>query len=379
MIRVVGNSIRIPRGDTGTLQFQIFTARRTPYILPQGLTAPVIVCAVARKTDSLELSDGLLIKKLFALPLNNMPALEPEILPYSETHDTEHVYAKADGTYCYFTGTTGNLTEHVYNFIISVPFEPADTASMAAGSYRVNMFIVDASGKSYIDWEEDTDAAIAGITYKETLLETREFVVEPSTYPVLEPLGWQYLNCDPIGQYLQENNYPYIVVSGALPLTVFYKPVSIVSVEKTGTSGLVDTYTITYSDGTTSTFTVTNGQDGNIVQVTEESVPLIPGSIHIEELESNHLYSFSGVAHDVTIDITLDFETGSFAEVTFIAGQNIANNGITINNAQGNVPVVIVEYGVSMQVSEWRPEYGKQVSLLFCNNGLSIVCGVTEV
>ena len=36
----------------------------------------------------------------------------------------------------------------------------------------------------------------------------------------------------------------------------------IVSVEKTGTSGLVDTYTITYTDGTTTTFTVTNGKDG---------------------------------------------------------------------------------------------------------------------
>lgn len=36
----------------------------------------------------------------------------------------------------------------------------------------------------------------------------------------------------------------------------------IVSVEKTGTSGLVDTYTITYTDATTSTFTVTNGNDG---------------------------------------------------------------------------------------------------------------------
>ena len=40
------------------------------------------------------------------------------------------------------------------------------------------------------------------------------------------------------------------------------EPVSIVSVEKTGSSGLEDTYTITYSDGTTSTFTVTNGADG---------------------------------------------------------------------------------------------------------------------
>lgn len=36
----------------------------------------------------------------------------------------------------------------------------------------------------------------------------------------------------------------------------------IASIEKTGTAGLVDTYTITYTDGTTSTFTVTNGKDG---------------------------------------------------------------------------------------------------------------------
>lgn len=36
----------------------------------------------------------------------------------------------------------------------------------------------------------------------------------------------------------------------------------IASIAKTGTSGLVDTYTITFTDGTTTTFTVTNGQDG---------------------------------------------------------------------------------------------------------------------
>lgn len=35
------------------------------------------------------------------------------------------------------------------------------------------------------------------------------------------------------------------------------------SIQKTATSGLVDTYTITYTDGTTSTFNVTNGQDGS--------------------------------------------------------------------------------------------------------------------
>lgn len=37
----------------------------------------------------------------------------------------------------------------------------------------------------------------------------------------------------------------------------------IVSITKTATVGKVDTYTITYSDNTTSTYTVTNGQDGS--------------------------------------------------------------------------------------------------------------------
>ena len=37
---------------------------------------------------------------------------------------------------------------------------------------------------------------------------------------------------------------------------------SVVSIEKTSSDGLVDTYTISYSDGSTSTFTVTNGEDG---------------------------------------------------------------------------------------------------------------------
>lgn len=35
------------------------------------------------------------------------------------------------------------------------------------------------------------------------------------------------------------------------------------SISKTSTSGLVDTYTITYTNGDTDTFTVTNGKDGS--------------------------------------------------------------------------------------------------------------------
>lgn len=47
--------------------------------------------------------------------------------------------------------------------------------------------------------------------------------------------------------------------------------VSIVSVDLTSTDGLVDIYTITYSDGTTSNFIVTNGKDG------EQGIQGIPG------------------------------------------------------------------------------------------------------
>lgn len=39
--------------------------------------------------------------------------------------------------------------------------------------------------------------------------------------------------------------------------------ISVTSIEKSGTVGLVDYYTVTYSDGSTSQFSVTNGKDGN--------------------------------------------------------------------------------------------------------------------
>lgn len=46
----------------------------------------------------------------------------------------------------------------------------------------------------------------------------------------------------------------------------------IASIVKTSTSGLVDTYTITYDDGSKTTFNVTNGEDGtSIASITKTS------------------------------------------------------------------------------------------------------------
>lgn len=56
------------------------------------------------------------------------------------------------------------------------------------------------------------------------------------------------------------------VAAAALSLGVFsgcvLNTVSVTSIEKSSSVGLVDYYTITYSNGTTSQFTVTNGKDG---------------------------------------------------------------------------------------------------------------------
>lgn len=61
----------------------------------------------------------------------------------------------------------------------------------------------------------------------------------------------------------------------------------IVSIAKTGTSGYVDTYTITYTDGTTSTFTVTNGEEGSTPIITANaSVTATTGTPSVEVVKT---------------------------------------------------------------------------------------------
>lgn len=62
---------------------------------------------------------------------------------------------------------------------------------------------------------------------------------------------------------------PYVTNTGTDTDPVFHlfipKAAGVSSVTKTSTSGLVDTYTITFEDGTTGTFTVTNGENGHVI------------------------------------------------------------------------------------------------------------------
>ena len=55
----------------------------------------------------------------------------------------------------------------------------------------------------------------------------------------------------------------------------------IASITKTGTSGLVDTYTITFTNGNTSTFTVTNGADGSGSVSSVNNIAPIGGNVSL--------------------------------------------------------------------------------------------------
>lgn len=123
-----------------------------------------------------------------------------------------------------------------------------------AGGHRVTFEWEDDEGESstetmdVMDGTNGTDGddgvGIASITYKETDVSGNYVytvaLTDSNSYDITCPKGPQ----GSTGQTGATGN-------------------GIASIEKTSTVGLVDTYTITYTNGTTSTFTVTNGQDGD--------------------------------------------------------------------------------------------------------------------
>lgn len=94
----------------------------------------------------------------------------------------------------------------------------------------------------------------------------------------------------------------------------------IVSIEKTSTSGLVDTYTITYTNGDTDTFTVTNGTTytaGDYIDITSGEISVdreIPSVIAEYEIKTEPMVSgqaFISVTKTVNGEVVLTQKYGS--------------------------------------------------------------------
>lgn len=88
----------------------------------------------------------------------------------------------------------------------------------------------------------------------------------------------------------------------------------IASIAKTSTSGLVDTYTITFTNGQTTTFEVTNGANGDVIDVQVDGTSVVDNGVANiiladikQELEDmyNLLPKVSGTGETITLDGTV--------------------------------------------------------------------------
>lgn len=101
----------------------------------------------------------------------------------------------------------------------------------------------------------------------------------------------------------------------------------IVSIVKTSTAGLVDTYTITFDDGDTTTFEVTNGAAG------------APGRDGINGIDGNGIASIAKTATVGLVDTyTITFTDGQTTTFNVTNGQNGTNgtDGISITSVTIN-------------------------------------------
>lgn len=85
------------------------------------------------------------------------------------------------------------------------------------------------------------------------------------------------------------------------------KTVSIERVEKTGSERLVDTYTIYYTDGTTGTFTITNGADG---QDGKDGT-----DVTIEELYAEYVATYGEIEYEEFLALYLSFGADNSATI----------------------------------------------------------------
>lgn len=138
--------------------------------------------------------------------------------------------------------------------------------------------------------------------------------------------------------------------------------VGIVSIEKTATVGLVDTYTVTYTDGDTDTFNVTNGADGTGIVSIEKTatvglvdtytITLTDGSTYnfavtngVNGTDGNGIVSVTKTSSEGLVDTyTILFDDGSSTTFEITNGKDGTNgtdgapgaDGISVSNLSIN-------------------------------------------
>ena len=152
------------------------------------------------------------------------------------------------------------------------------------------------------------------------------------------------------------------------------QPKSIVSIEKTATDGVIDTYTITYSDGTTSTFQITNGLDGENGKDGEDGIDgedLDVYKTYLDFIESeNSDMTFSEflkeyVSFDVNIEGDRVVATNllrSVAKVSscFIEGYELSTGSEKYALYSGSAVIYKIESDYTYFITNYHVVYGEK-------------------
>ena len=162
---------------------------------------------------------------------------------------------------------------------------------------------------------------------------------------------------------------------------------SIKGITKTGTDVLVDTYTITLTDGTTSTFTVTNGKGISSIEKTGKRGLVDTYTIKFNDgtnstftvTNGKEILSIDKTGTDVLVDTyTIEFNDGTTSTFTVTNGKGISN--ISKTETSGLVDTYTIEFNdgttstftVTNGDSAYKPAVealGKRIDNLILSSG----------
>lgn len=203
---------------------------------------------------------------------------------------------KPDGTTFAYPGVVVNAS------VVRVNVRQQMT--LVAGRVRCNLVLNNSEGQvgSFNVWLEVQESATAGSDPSQTdipaLVAQAKQYADDAEQSAQDAAAWS-ANPPYIGAnndwFVYDTDTAQYVDSGVEALGK-----GIVSIEKTSTSGLVDTYTITYTGGETSTFTVTNGQAPDIsISVTSDGTSSPTPTANVTKggtnLEPTYRIDFTGL------------------------------------------------------------------------------------
>ena len=158
----------------------------------------------------------------------------------------------------------------------------------------------------------------------------------------------------------------------------------IASITKTASAGLIDTYTITYTNGTTSTFEITNGQDGEVTQeyVDEQDdqlrtlfnvLPKVSGSgesVTLENTGDTMLYKMDLKGN--TSQEVIAGETGDEVNDTSIYVDDVDTDKENYITLEGNTYQETTSISGGDQYDSPSPDYPRDIEVVTGNNTIKV-------